>query len=75
MEIISESFNVHGKKWVIVMKEILTRPEQHQWILGTIIFVQLTYRSYVVKENEIYKLAPVKSFSLCTWLSEKLFGI
>ena len=23
-------------------------------------------RSYVVKENEIYKLAPVKAFSLCT---------
>ena len=58
------------------MKEILTRPERLQWILGIILTpLIMTHRSYVVKENEIYKLAPVKAFSFCTWLSEKLFGI
>ncbi|KAK8798893.1 hypothetical protein WA588_005454, partial [Blastocystis sp. NMH] len=31
-------------------------------------------RDYAVKENEIYRLAPVKRISLCSWLSEKVFG-
>ena len=34
----------------------------------------VTNRDYVVHENEIYKRAPVKRFSLCTWISEWLFG-
>ena len=32
-------------------------------------------RDYAVKENEIYRLAPVKRISLCRWLSEKVFGV
>ena len=32
-------------------------------------------RDYAVKENEIYRLAPVKRISLCSWLSEKVFGV
>lgn len=30
---------------------------------------------YMMKENEIYRKAPVKRFSLCTWLSSALFGV
>ena len=33
-------------------------------------------RNYVLKENEIYKKAPVKRFSVCTWIAEEwLFGL
>lgn len=32
-------------------------------------------RNYLLKENEIYKKAPVKRFSVCTWIAEWLFGL
>ena len=32
-------------------------------------------REYMLKENEIFKKAPVKRYSICSWLTELLFGV
>ena len=32
-------------------------------------------RNYLLNENEIYKKAPVKRFSVCTWIAEWFFGL
>ena len=29
----------------------------------------------MLKENEIFKKAPVKRYSICSWLTELLFGV
>lgn len=42
--------------------------------INKIVSSNMDTRDYVVHENEIYKRAPVKRFSLCTWISEWLFG-
>lgn len=46
-----------------------------RWIRGRKKGGKMKRRNYLLKENEIYKKAPVKRFSVCTWIAEWLFGL
>ena len=66
---------VHRRKWNWREEKNRGDLRVSRWTLGRKTVRIVKRRNYLLKENEIYKKAPVKRFSVCTWIAEWLFGL